>query len=323
MAGYPLLPLHPGFRGPSGEQGQILIDGIVNKVTLFAGRSDDEADWHIYIRTDNPNVQQTLVPHLRSNGIEPGEFGLCVCYCELMVTDRHRNPVFDEFFDSADLTKPFRLSKAGSAHPAWDLSLIAGDNQGESQDFSCNSKLFRDGGRVYLQGPFVNDEAHGTLIEIHPLDSIAFAMDTTGKTVAVKKGSTGWPKRKVTWRVAWFGNSSFHRINGESYMKQPRKTTWFLDLPGDFRDTPTLPVFTGNLTIKTNPIELWDGRDNDMYDSRGVQVIDEARLAADPKDGRTRLRVSATMDVPNTRGGLIVRDYVVEFKPLVADPVVG
>jgi len=322
MAGYPLLPLHPGFRGPSGEQGQILLDGIVVRVTLFAGKSDDEADWHIYIRTDNPNVQQTLGPHLRANGVAVDDLDLCRFYCELMVTDRHRNPPFDEFFDSADFTKPFRLSKPGSARPAWDLGLIAGNNQGETQDFSCNSKLFRDGGRAYLQGPFVNDEAHGTLLEIHPLDSIAFAMDATGKTIAGKKGDADWPKRKITWRVAWFGNSSFHRINGESYMKQERTTTWFLELPGEADDSPTFPGHhpPGSIlfpSLETKPIELWDGRDNVMYNSRGVESIDEAEFAVDPRDGRSKLKVSATMKVPNTRGGIIVREYVVEFKPPV------
>jgi hypothetical protein len=56
MSDYPLLPIHPDFRGPSGEQGQILLDSIVFKVSLFHGKIDDEADWHVYIRLDNPTV---------------------------------------------------------------------------------------------------------------------------------------------------------------------------------------------------------------------------------------------------------------------------
>lgn len=324
MAKYPLLPIHPDFLGPSGEQGQILLDGIVIRVSLFHGRIDDEADWHVYIRLDNPTVARTLGPHLRSNGIEVDDFSLCKIYCELMVIDRHRNPLFDEFFDSADLTAPLRLSKPGSAHPAWDLGLFAGDNQGTNHDFSCFSRLFRDGGRVYLQGPFVNDKEHGIRLEIHPLDSIAFAMNASGKTLAGRRSDAEWPSHEVHWRVAWFGNSSFHRINDEAYMQKPRTTTWFLELPGELDDIPpnvlnTTPSFA-NFSITTKDVELWDGRDDTMYLSRGVASIDTAELGVDPRDNRIKLRVSATMKEPDKRGGIIVRDYTLKVSQQVIAP---
>lgn len=237
MAGYPLLPIPPAFRSPSGEEGQILLDGICMRISLFHGRVDDEADWHVYIDPD-PSVWQTLGPFLRERGVEVANNDLGVLYCELMVVDRHRNPLFDEFFDSADVTLPFRLSKAGSEHPAWDLGLFASDNQGKDHDFSKHSQLVKDGGRVYLQGPFVNDAGHDTRVEMHPLDSIAFAMDKAGKTIAARPGQAGWPERYVKWRVAAFANSSFHRINNEAYLKKERTTTWFLDLPGAANGTP-------------------------------------------------------------------------------------
>lgn len=325
MSKYPLLPVHPDFQSPSGEQGQILLDGIVMRISLYHGKIADEADWHVYIDPD-PSVWQTLGPHLRSSGIEIWNNDLDVFYCELMVTDRHRNETFDEFFDSADLTAPFRLSKPGSTHPAWDMGLFAGDNQGINHDFSNNSRLVTDGGRAYLQGAFVNDEDHGTRIEIHPLDSIAFAMDASGKTISEKRRDPNWPMREVRWRVAWFGNSSFHRINDEPYMQKERTTTWFLDLPGEVNDEAPRwqiggPITLVNFSLETIAVELWDGQDDVMYDRRGVVSIDSPELRVDPRDNRVKLRVSATMEEPDKRGGLVVRDYVLKVSQQVVRPV--
>ena len=309
MGDYPLLPIPPAYRSPSGERGQILLDGLAMKVSLFHGKVDDEADWHVYI-DPQPSVWQTLGAYLRERGTQVSNADLGVMYCELMVCDRHRNPLFDEFFDSADVTLAFRLSKPGSQHPAWDLGLYAGDHQGTNHDFSRYSRLVRDSGRVYLQGAFVNDAAHGTRVEIHPLDSIAFAMDSAGRTLPDRWGEPGWPRRYVKWRVVVFANSKFHRINGENYMKKERTTTWYLDLPGDAgTGGPTsLPT---SVTVEEIRQPLWDGKEEAWYTSRRVKSFAPWALAADPRDGRKKLKVSATMKIPDTRGGLVVRDYIV------------
>ena len=309
-AGYPPLPFPPVYQGPSGEVGQILLDGIVMTILLRHGSSDDEADWKVYIDPD-PAVWQALGPHLRSNGTEVRNDKLGVFYSELMVIDRHRD---DQVFDSADLTLPFRLSLPGSVHPAWDLGLFAGDNQGTNHDFSGGSQLVSDGGRAYLQGAFVNDKFHGTRVEIHPLDSIAYSMDESGKTLSAKKGQAGWPDDFVKWRVAVFTNSNLHRgITGEDYLKRERTTTWFLDLPGNAGPHATVKV-------DEQPQQLWDGEAEAFYESRGVSSFPEGELAIDPRDGERKLRVNATMEVPDNKGGIVVRDYGIRAREIGLAP---
>jgi hypothetical protein len=195
---YPLLPVDPAYRSPSNAPGQILLDGIVKNIRLFHGSSDEEADWHVYI---DPafSTSRTLQSYLAARGINAPIAALDPIYSEVMVTDRHRRTWFDEFYYSGDVTRIYRLSKPGSAHAAWDLGLIAMNDQGVTHDFSTYSRLVADGGRAYLQGPFVQDDAHDqeVTIEIHPLESMAFAMDETLRTLAAKYGEPGWPARYV------------------------------------------------------------------------------------------------------------------------------
>jgi hypothetical protein len=360
LAQYPLLPVHPSYRGPSGEPGQIILAGAVKKVTFFHGGVDDEADWHVYIDLE-PKATTDLHSYLWGRGYtfinnndcnKKEDCNLDTIYSEVMVCDRHRSTSTDEFFYSADVTLPFLLSdpekpkvllgdllsewKVG--HPAWNLGLIVMHSQGiiegSSRDFSEYSQL--DGGRALLQGAFVEDGAHRVCIppllscdkahaktmvlEIHPLDSIAFAMNEAGGTIPAKRGQPGWPTRYVKWRVAFFTNSKYHRIDGESYLKKERTTTWYLDLPEDAYNS----WGASNVTIdfQDQRQQLWDGSRNSWYALRGVKSYAEPSIVIDPKDGKKKLKVSATMNIPDNWGGRMVHDYVIRVT-LHSNPDLG
>lgn len=306
---YPLLPVPPNFRSPSNERGQILLDGIVRKISLFHGRSDDEADWHVYIDLEN-HVSNSLKGYLETRGYKIRN-RINQIYSELMVLDFYDNSLFDEKFFSADVTKPFLLSKEGSAHPAWDFGVYATKNQGENKNYTNHSKL--NGGRAYLQGSFVNDKEHEQdntpLLEVHPLDAIAFAMDEEGDVYSTKYGQPAWARSFVRWRVAFFSNSGFHRINGESYLEKDRTTTYYLDLPDNaYNNSPEVHV---NINVQRQPQRLWDGQRKRLYDGRAWKTFPSHALEIDPRDGRKKLKVTATMKEPDNFGGIVVVDYTI------------
>jgi hypothetical protein len=299
--GYKPLPVPLSYQGASGEPGQILLDGIVQKITLYHDRFDDEADWHVYIRPERADWPQDM-------------------YCEIMVLDDFETPFLgDDKFFTADFSRAFRLIKEGSVNPAWEVGLKAIDEQSDSVNVTeagVTSRVVAHQGRAYLQGPYVNDEAHGTRVEIHPLDSIAFAIDDSDQTIAAKWGQPAWPETSVRWRVAYFANSSHHRINGEKYVKKERTTTWFLDL---LRPNPLNVVSMGNVSITEIRRQLRFKDTNKMHDGRGFKSIAPHELVIDPKDGRRKLKVSSTMNKPDEKGGIVVIDYLVRFTP----PVIG
>jgi hypothetical protein len=309
---YPLLDVPTPYRGPSGEDGQILVDGLATKVALYYAHFDDEADWHVYIHVA-PEVSRDLINALRGQHLDIEECDLEV-YSELMTVDKYKKAWLfgDDKFYSADFTSSFLLSKPGSAHPAWDFGLQAQDDQGTEINFCRYSGLI--GGRVYLQGALVNDSEHGTRVEIHPLDSIAFAMDETGRPISAKRGEPAWPRTYVNWRVGVFANSKLHRINKESYLKKERTTTWYLDLPRDaVGGDPNTP---GNITVTEKQLQLWDGGHNVWYSGRRWQTLVPWTIAVDPKDGRKKLKITTTMLTPDKFGGIIVRDYTIRVNPI-------
>jgi hypothetical protein len=300
----------PEFAGPSGEPGQIMVDGPATEVALFHGRSDDEDDWHVYV--DIPlSTSSKLVDYLAARNIFVTMVQLGTLYSEIMTIDKYKFTWSDDKFYSADFTSSFSLF--GTVHPAWEAGLIAIDNQGRVQDVSHYSRLI--GGRTYLQGAFVNDRDHGTLPEIHPLDSIAFAMDSAGMPISAKGGQTGWPRKYVKWRVGVFSNSSFHRIADESYIKKDRTTTWYLDLPRDaIAGGPTTP---GNIRVTEERLRLWDGGNGYWYTGRLWRTLVPWTIAVDPKDGRKKLKVTTIMQPPNKFGGIVVRDYTIQVNTVV------
>jgi hypothetical protein len=324
---YPELPVPPAYRGPSGEPGQILLDGIAMRVSVFHGRVDDELDWHVYIDPD-PSVWQTMAPFLRSNGVKIRNHDLAHFYCEFMVLDKFQTPFLgDDKFFSADVTEALRLSKHGSQHAAWDFGLMAMDDQTKGHDVSDSSRLVRDGGRVYLQGAFVNDADHETdshvQVEIHPLDSIAFAMTESGTTISARWGQSDWPSRFVRWRVAVVANSDLHRINRLDYMKRDRATTWWLDFPGAaLAEDEIGPQAVRTFTVVEEAVMLWDGDKKELYDSYGVKSRGWD-VVFDPSVGRGRLKVDVTMRNPDDFGGIIIRDYVIRRQQQVSTPPIG
>ena len=50
---YSPVPVPADLRGPTGEEAQILIDGIARRIALFMGKRDWELDWHIYLDLRN------------------------------------------------------------------------------------------------------------------------------------------------------------------------------------------------------------------------------------------------------------------------------
>lgn len=312
---YPQFTIPPSLQGPSGEKGQILLEGVTNKISLYHGfwtdlERDRELDWHVHISLP-PDTKQTLMNGLKNSGCVLTEQRFADVYSEHMVLDSP-NLMGDDpgtrqlGFRSADVSLPLRLF--GSTHPAWDLGLIAARHQNKhrADDFSKYSRLVQDRGCSYLQGAFVNDEFHKIRLEIHPLDSIAFAMEKGGKTIPVRFGTVGWPTNFVRWRVAFFTNSTLHRVNKCSYLQKERTTTWFLGLPSD-------AVRKAGAKVNVVPIrhKLWNGVQKSWYESRGVKSFSSS-LQKDPKDGLLKLKVTATMNPPDKLGGMFVRDFVIQ-----------
>jgi hypothetical protein len=306
-----------------------MLDGIVTRVTLFHGKKKNEADWHVYIALA-PDTSLRLADFLSARGTSVKATDLSIMYCELMVLDLHKDPWvgFNEFY-SADVTLPLNLYEINVEHPAWEFGYHAVEDKG-SHEFSKNSRLI--GGRAYLQGAFVNDSAHGVRVEIHPLDSIAFAMDQSGTTLWAKQPSQCWPASYVKWRVAVFTNSNFHRINKESYLKKERTTTWYLELPNNAYETSTglirpivdeQPGLPGPYVIHVEEQRqrLWDGARKIWYSGRGWSTFPSWELAVDPRDGRKKLKVTSTMKIPDNFGGIAVCDYVISVTPKSPPPV--
>jgi hypothetical protein len=327
FGGYPPLPIPNALRAPGREAAQAQIGGEARRVTLFHGRSDDELDWHIYIAPDVA-ARRALAAHLRAharggNGLDEGDFDRI--YCELMVLDGWRNPRFDEFFFSADVRRALHLQR-----PAWDYSEDAGNDQGNERELTGQSGLASVGARVYLQGPFVNDAEHGLRPEIHPLDSIAYAL-VDGAPLAVGQDDPSWPATGLTWRVAVFANSTFHRINRADYQEQERTTTWLLDLP---RAAQAQESETGSV----NQVHVDVSEPGLVNRSYGAQGLDGARptaalnyvrygvlsadhaIVTDPALGRRQLRVRVRMDRADRWGGMYLAEYRIRFGPPVIDP---
>ena len=318
---YPGLSIPASLQGSSGEPGQIMLDGPAKKITLYHGWfadwsiRDRELDWHVYIDVSS-STKQSLLSQLLGTGCNLTPDRLREVYCELMVLDHPKltHALIESEtgwtregelgYRSADVSIPFRLE--GSKHPAWDLSRIAAANQHHGQDFSKYSRLYKDQGYVYLQGPFVNDAYHDLRLEIHPLDSIAFAIDKQGKTIPMRQGEPGWPADEVQWRVGAFTNSTLHRVNKCPFLQKERTTTWYLTLPTDAYRSGV------KKRISVIPIHhrLWNGIKRAWYESRGVSSISSA-LEKDPKDGLLKLKVSVTMKAPDAFGGMFVRDFLI------------
>jgi hypothetical protein len=184
-----------------------------------------------------------------------------------------------------------------------------------------------NGGRVYLQGTFVkcdptaDDHNH---LEIHPLDSVAYAKDVAGNVIAARPSETAWPDRTVVWRVGVVSNAGFHRINSCGFVRRRRTTVWYLTLPAQ----SSLP--TMSISVDQNDPGFWHSPTNQRFTRRGVvnvavdppaygQPHGIASFPIDPVDGRNKLRVEVTMERPDDWGGLFLRDFTIRARPPVVD----
>jgi hypothetical protein len=329
MADYQVLNVPSDFRGPAREHGQIQIYGDAERVTLFHGRIHEEFDWHIFLSMSG-DVAADLSGQLIADQVPISIDDVSNLYFELMVVDGwHRRSVtwppwqasFQRKYDTADVSRAFRLQKGSSRHPAYDIGKDVADEPGTNKDVSRQSRLIADGGRVYLQGLLVLDLGHTPArLEIHPLDSIAFAMSQDGRTLGVGPEDASWPSDVIRWRVAWFTNSRHHRVNREWRLRRERTTTWYLPIPGRQQneiDFPPSVSLARYLEVRASPISVWDSKEDEWYDARGVAEVSSPTLSVDPRDETLKLRVSATMNPPNKRGGILIRDYVVRNRPQV------
>jgi hypothetical protein len=334
---YPPLPIPQTLRSRSGEPGQIEVSGTASEIEVFHGGTDDELDWHIYIRLD-AGQRRTLFRHLIEHGknakvahqVTPNanvftpltEEDLERVFCEWMVLDGWDNSAFDEKFFSADLTRTLALQKK-----AWDISAKAAQEQGvtgATVSATRDSLLCASNAYVQLQGAFVNDRDHRFRVEIHPLDSLAYALDAQGGPVsATPDDPTEWPTNVLTWRVAAFTNSSFHRINGADYIKKERTSTWYLPLPSSAHlpgynttVTESFPAFTNEARGRAGMDDLRQTPD-DEYRDYGVRQH-SAAIEADPRDGVRKLRVTVTMRPASDRwGGMFLGEYRLRARPPV------
>jgi len=323
--GYPPLPAPPEFRGPSGEPGQILLQGRATKSSVFHGGSDDELDWHVYMRL-SPTVRKRLLTHLLRHGagakkahlLAPGvyaplkEVDLEQAYCEFMVVDGYKNETFDERWYSADVTRVLMLPRT-----AWSYSAKAASDQNVSGStaHANDSRLVKDGVMVYQQGAFVNDAEHGFKVEIHPLDSIAYALNSAGTPLTYDTTESRWPVDQVTWRVAAFTNSTWHRIDGADYLKKKRTTTWWLPLPQNAYKrgyrvnlAVSTPGFTNRSRVEHTSLSSRRPTPQSYSDYRVESVNYD--VGPDPREGgRQKLRVTVVMRSPDHWGGMFFMEF--------------
>jgi hypothetical protein len=329
-ANYRKVAVPVELRSPSREEAQVLVSGIATRVKLFMGRRDWELDWHVYLDIED-DVKAMLS---RAGPLDPS--GL---YSELMGIDRWEDELLGRQWWSSDfdgalsLRWPLPNARSGAETASEHWSLVADDDQGTNitvaqvSDPSTRTNAAIAGARVYLQGPLVNDTPTDTddhnLLELHPLDSIAYAKDGEGRILTAKPTEAAWPDSIVHWRVAVMTNAGFHRINSCDFVKKERTTTWYLDLP----TAAGLPGMFTDVTARSPG--LWHSPSNTRYNSRGVKaavsqppadgaLLDHTAFPADPADGRHKLRVSVTMEVPDDWGGIFLRDYTIRSRPLVA-----
>lgn len=320
-ANYLKRPVPPELRSPSREEAQIQVDGLVDRITLFMGRRDWELDWHVY-----PVLDAAVAARLAQVGtLKKGEL-----FCEFMGIDRWEDEVIGRQWWSSDMdgilslrwpvTNPKKGAETASAH--W--SLVEDDHQGGHGEVVAKAgESTRDnaaivGKRVYLQGAFVmdaptdtDDHAH---LEIHPLDSIAYARDGRGEVLSARGTDPGWPRATVVWRVGAVSNAGFHRINRCGFMTHDRTTVWYLDLPSD----ASFP--TSGVRVTATAPGFWHFPSDTRFTSRGVRRVqvdpspDGTRrgigaFPMDPRDGRRKLRVEVTMRRPDDWGGLYLNDF--------------
>jgi hypothetical protein len=328
-ANYLKMPVPPELRSPSREEAQILVDGICRRIGLFMGRSDFELDWHIYPILDSAvRTRLQQIGRLRDT-----------LFCEFMVVNRWEDEIFGRQWWSNDMDGilslhwPFPTQHEGAETASEHWSWEANDDQGTTQTVAAldqpgkrgNSAII--GGRVYLQGAFVkdkptDDDEHNHL-EIHPLDSIAYAKDTAGTVLAARPTEPEWPDSTVVWRVGAVSNSGFHRINDCGFVRKERTTVWYLALPAGSL------LSTVAVTVTEQRPGYWDSINNEHRNLRHVKSVNVDPPAdgqprgyrsfpVDPADGRHKLRVEITMMEPDDWGGLFLRDFTIRARTIVA-----
>lgn len=315
--GYPPISVPARLMGPSGEPGQILLGGTCKEVSFFHGEKDDEADWHCGISLNDETIRELTTSLINDGFTKATRSHLCCLYSEIMVLNDYKITSDDDLFYPLDVDAPFMLSNGNDPHPYYELTKpTVEDKQGfPILDLSDFSSLVTNHAYVYLQGPFVNDAAHDFLPEIHPLDAMAYAIDDKGLPLSITSQDAAWPKTTVTWRVCFFSNSSFHRINNESYVDKERRTLWYLDPPSKANDDNEIGAF--DVSIESTPVQIYLKKENSFVSAYGVKAGPQASIL--DTLGEKKLKVSAVMKIPERLGGLVVVDYKLSVVPVARD----
>jgi hypothetical protein len=328
---YLKAPVPAEMRGPAREEAQIMISGVARRITLFMGKSDWELDWHIH-----PILDPSVVTRLEQVGKLRGTL-----FCEWMAVNRWESEVVGRQWWSADMDGMLSLrwplddehpgAETASDYWSWEEN----DHQGGSaevvadvDDSATRGNSAVVGGRVYLQGAFVtddpiDDDEHNHL-EIHPLDSVAYAKELDGTVLAVRPTEAGWPQLSVRWRVGVVTNAGFHRINGCSFVTKERRTIWYLALPS----AAALPDV--GVTVTQRMPGFWHAPSNQRFEQRRVKSVTidpppdgRARsyeaFPVDPADGRHKLKLDVTMETPDDWGGLFLREFTITARSVVAE----
>src|SRR5205814_8486874 len=102
----------------------------------------------------------------------------------------------------------------------------------------------------------------------------------------VRRTRATWPGRLVTWRVAAFTNSTFHRINNADYLKKERTTTWYLPLLGEADRPGRIVTVTANYPGFTNAPRGRNGLDQ-LRPTGDDQYRDYGRAAESTRSSGT------------------------------------
>lgn len=310
-------PFDSPIASPSGQEGQVLLQGTVCAVSMYAS---GELDWHIWLHLDEARRDAmiriihdfsdhtgNILPEDDYEGCPTSDGRFAGIFCELMVLDACDHGLFY----SADVRTLFELDR-----DPWGAQSDPGDS-------TRWPTTLTNGRTVSLQGNFVLETQHGGWWEIHPLDSLAYQL-------AARPDA-------IIWRIGAFSNSNLHKINtcdGGAYLDSARQTAWYLDLPelavgdGDrvnvdvaehvFRHGLEEGAIPGpeiglGLVYRQPQTQYRNYRARyEVLPRPGVRALSEFPI--DPRDGRRKVWIGIITDPPDAFGSMLGLDVTLSMR---------